>query len=122
MTISQIGKITAFVSDQDRAKEFYTGVLGMTVRADNTFGDNRWLEVGAGETGTGIILHKPFPGASAGNLAGVIVNSPDIDAVVEKLRAAGADVDGPTDEQWGRQASFSDPDGNSYVLVADGAR
>ncbi|MFI9510328.1 VOC family protein [Nocardia sp. NPDC052566] len=122
MMISQIGKITAFVADQDRAKAFYVDVLGFAVRADNVWGDNRWLEVGPGEAGTAIILHAPFPGASAGNLAGVMVNSPDIDKVVARLRDAGAVVDGPTDEQWGRQATFSDPDGNSFVLVADGPR
>lgn len=119
MTITQISKITAFVEDQERAKAFYTDVLGFVVRADNVWGENRWLEVGPEEGGAGIVLHRPFPGAGVGNLAGVVVHSADVDGVVERLRAAGAQVEGPDDEQWGRQATFSDPDGNSYVLVAE---
>ncbi|MBF6329682.1 VOC family protein [Nocardia transvalensis] len=122
MTISQIGKITAFVSDQDRAEKFYTEVLGFDVRVDNVWGDNRWLEVAPGATGTSIILHTPFPGASAGTLAGVMLHSADIDATVARLREAGAEVAGPTDEPWGKQATFSDPDGNSFVLIANPAQ
>ncbi len=123
MTISQIGKITAFVSDQDRARKFYTEVLGFAVRTDAVFGDNRWLEVAPGQAGASIVLHLPFPGASAGTLAGVMLDSPDIDAVVARLREAGAEVDGPTELPWGRQATFADPDGNSFVLAAtDSAR
>ncbi|MCM6774284.1 VOC family protein [Nocardia sp. CDC159] len=123
MTISQIGKITAFVSDQDRAKKFYTEVLGFAVRADDVVGDNRWLEVAPGPGGASIILHTPFPGASPGTLSGVMFDSPDIDATVARLREAGADVDGPNELPWGRQATFADPDGNSYVLAAtDSAR
>ncbi|WP_067547674.1 VOC family protein [Nocardia crassostreae] len=123
MTISQIRTITAFVDDQDRAARFYTDVLGFTVRADFTMGDNRWLEVGPGDTGAAIVLHKPFPGASSGTLSGVILDSDDLDGAVARLRASGAHVDGPADMPWGRQATFADPDGNSYVLTAaNGAR
>ncbi|MEU2032293.1 VOC family protein [Nocardia amamiensis] len=116
MTISQIRTITAFVEDQDRAKRFYTEVLGFTVRGDRVMGPNRWLEVAPGESGTAIVLHKPFPGASSGTLAGVILHSDDLDGVVARLREAGAQVDGPSEMPWGRQATFADPDGNSFVL------
>ncbi|WP_378731170.1 VOC family protein [Nocardia brasiliensis] len=118
MTITQINTITAFVADQDKAKEFYTGVLGFAVRRDMVMGENRWLEVAPGEAGAAIVLHKPFPGASAGTLSGVILGSNDVDAVAARLREAGAVVDGPDDLPWGRQATFADPDGNSFVLQA----
>ncbi|MFC9439755.1 VOC family protein [Nocardia sp. NPDC057030] len=122
MTINQINTITAFVSDQDRAKEFYGSVLGFAVRADRVVGDNRWLEVAPGAAGTSIVLHRPFPGASAGGLAGVILGSDDVDGAVARLRAAGAEVDGPNELPWGRQATFTDPDGNSFVLQAPPAQ
>ncbi|CAM4291887.1 glyoxalase superfamily protein [Nocardia ninae] len=118
MTITQINTITAFVADQDKAKEFYTTVLGFTVRGDQTMGDNRWLEVAPSEAGTAIVLHKPFPGASPGTLSGVILGSDDVDAAAARLREAGAQVDGPHELPWGRQATFADPDGNSFVLQA----
>jgi predicted enzyme related to lactoylglutathione lyase len=116
MTISQIRSITVFVSDQDQAKDFYANVLGFTVRGDRQAGDNRWLEVAPAESGTAIVLHKPFPGASPGSSSGVILSSADVDADVAAIRAAGGDVDGPEDLPWGRQATVKDPDGNTFVL------
>ncbi|WP_157128912.1 VOC family protein [Nocardia amamiensis] len=50
MTISQIRTITALVEDQDRAKRFYTEVLGFTVRGVPVMGTNRWLAVAPGES------------------------------------------------------------------------
>ncbi|PXX59269.1 putative enzyme related to lactoylglutathione lyase [Nocardia tenerifensis] len=122
MTITQINTITAFVSDQDRAKEFYATVLGFAVRGDQVMGENRWLEVAPGDAGTSIVLHKPFPGATPGTLSGVILGSDDVDDAVARLREAGAQVDGPIDQPWGRQATFVDPDGNSFVLQASPAQ
>ena len=42
----RIGIVEIFVTDQDRAHTFYTGVLGCTVRTDAAYGDDaRWLTV-----------------------------------------------------------------------------
>lgn len=116
MNISQIRTITVFVSDQDKAKSFYVDVLGFTVRTDLQAGPNRWLEVAPAESGTAIVLHQPFPGASAGSSSGVILSTADLDADVASIRAAGGSVDGPEDLPWGRQATVKDPDGNAFVL------
>jgi Lactoylglutathione lyase and related lyases len=118
MDISGIRNLTVFVSDQDRAKSFYVDVLGFQVRGDMTMGDNRWLEVAPADSGTAIVLHKPFPGMVAGSSQGVILDTADLDADCKALEAAGVPVDGPQDMPWGRQATFSDPDGNGYVLSA----
>jgi predicted enzyme related to lactoylglutathione lyase len=42
----------------------------------------------------------------------------DLDAECARLRAAGVPVDGPHERPWGRDATFVDPDGNVFVLVA----
>ena len=118
MTATQIRNITFFVDDQDRALAFYTGTLGLVVRTDRTTEDNRWLEVGPGDGGTAIVLHRAFPGSAAGTTSGVIIESTDLDADADAVRAAGGTVDGPTDMPWGRQAVVADPDGNSFVLTA----
>ncbi|MFD4369932.1 VOC family protein [Rhodococcus sp. NPDC058521] len=118
MSISQIRTITAFVDDQDRAKDFYVDVLGFAVRSDLKMGDNRWLEVAPGDSGTAIVLHRPFPGTTAGTLSGVILDSADLEADAKKLREAGVTVDGPDEMPWGKQATFADPDGNNFVLSA----
>ncbi|WP_350275612.1 VOC family protein [Kribbella sp. HUAS MG21] len=115
MAINTVKTVTVFVADQDRARRFYVDTLGLEVKADQTFGENRWLEVGAPQ-GTTLVLHKPFPGMSAGGGQGTLFASDDLDADVVRLQAAGVVVDGPNDMPWGRQATFSDPDGNSYVL------
>jgi catechol 2,3-dioxygenase-like lactoylglutathione lyase family enzyme len=121
MNISQIRTITVLVADQDRAKSFYVDTLGFQVRGDLAIGDNRWLEVVPKGGGSAIVLHKPFPGLTAGSSQGLILDTTDLDADVAALRAAGVVVDGPNDLQWGRQATFADPDGNGYVLHASDA-
>ncbi|WP_454295374.1 VOC family protein [Salana multivorans] len=115
MAIQTVKTVTVFVSDQDRARDFYVDALGLEVKTDQTFGDNRWLEVGASE-GTTLVLHKPFPGTSAGGGQGTLFASDDLDADVARLQSAGVVVDGPTEMPWGRQAVLADPDGNGYVL------
>ena len=115
MAINTVKTVTVFVSDQDRSRDFYVDVLGLEVKVDQTFGDNRWLEVGA-PAGTTLVLHKPFPGMSAGGGKGTMFESSDLAADVARLEAAGVVVDGPDEMPWGKQATFSDPDGNGYVL------
>lgn len=115
MAITGIQTLTVFVSDQDRARDFYVDVLGMEVKLDQSMGDYRWLEVRT-EQGPSLTLHKPFEGREAGGSTGIIVTCEDIDAECECLRAAGVDVSGPKDEPWGREAVLRDPDGNLFVL------
>ncbi|MDN6300523.1 MAG: VOC family protein [Micrococcaceae bacterium] len=115
MQIEKIQTVTVFVSDQDRALTFYTDVLGFTVKNDQSFGDNRWLEVGPAE-GTSMVLHKPFPGMTAGSSQGMMLATTDVTSAASTLRSAGVVVDGPQDMPWGKQATFSDPDGNGFVL------
>ncbi len=118
MNISKIMTITVPASDQDRARSFYVDDLGFEVRADVRMGENRWLEVAPPSSATSIVLHRPLPGTSAGSSHGTILESADLDADVSALRAAGVDVEGPSDMPWGRQATFADPDGNGFVLSA----
>lgn len=118
MNISQIKTVTLLVSDQDRAQSFYVDRLGFEVRADVRVDGNRWLEVAPPGAATSVVLHKPFPGMTAGSTQGLVLDSADLDSDVAALRAAGVGVDGPDEMPWGRQATFSDPDGNGFVLSA----
>lgn len=118
MTISRIRTLTAPVSDQDQALSFYVDSMGFEVRADMAMGELRWLEVAPPGSDTAIVLHPGFGGAELPALQGVILESGDVDADAERLRSRGVEVDGPTAMPWGRQATFSDPDGNGFVLTA----
>ena len=84
-----------YVSDQQRALEFYTQQLGFEVRQDDTMpGDLRWLTVALPGRETGILL------------------------------ASGRGVEfteAPTMQPWGlMQAQFADPDGNVFVVTQPG--
>jgi catechol 2,3-dioxygenase-like lactoylglutathione lyase family enzyme len=117
MTITTIKTVTIPVADQQRALEFYRDVLGFEVRADNAFGDERWLSVAPVGGETDFVLHLPFPGTEPGWQLGLVLDSNDIDTDSAVLREAGVTVDGPDSVGWGKQATFSDPDGNGFVLL-----
>jgi predicted enzyme related to lactoylglutathione lyase len=116
MTIAQIRTITVPVSDQDVALKFYTDTLGFEVKTDQSFGGNRWLEVAPAGGGSAVVLHPGMPGTAPGSSNGVVLVSDDLDADCRALLDAGVRVDGPEAMPWGRQATFTDPDGNGFVL------
>jgi catechol 2,3-dioxygenase-like lactoylglutathione lyase family enzyme len=43
--ISRVGTVSLFVSDQDRAKEFYTRILGLNYADAPSVAPNRWVAV-----------------------------------------------------------------------------
>ncbi|MEW2353357.1 VOC family protein [Spirillospora sp. NPDC029432] len=122
MNITHVRLLTVPVSDQDTAKAFYTGVLGMEVLADREMGPMRWLQVAPKGAATSMVLANHLPDMAPGGVQGLILESADLDADCERLRQAGVDVQGPQDLPWGRQATFGDPDGNGIVLSAPDGR
>ena len=120
MTISHLKSITLFVADQDSALAFYTSKLGFTVRQDIANGEHRWLEVAPEGAQTGVLLLNPFPGIQAGTARGILLAVAEVETAAAELREAGVEVTGPTQMPWGLEATFSDPDGNGFVL--SGAR
>jgi len=117
------GNATIYVSDIQRAVDFYHGTLELTLvfRA----GDH-WAELDAGG-GLLLGLHPasargPAPGTPGGITVGLAVDEP-IAEVVERLKTRGVTVDGPIVEEGGLAlAFFADPDGNPLYLAerADG--
>ena len=116
-----IQTVTIPVADQDRALAFYRDVLGFEVRADNTFGNDRWLSVAPAGSTVDFTLHPPFPGrAGPGWQQGLVLHTDDIDSVIAALRNAGVAVADAERQGWGIQTQFSDPDGNGFVLLQQG--
>ncbi|WP_433474283.1 VOC family protein [Spirillospora sp. CA-142024] len=118
MNITRVRLLTVPVSDQDAAKDFYTGKLGFGVVTDRAAGPIRWLEVAPEGAETNVVLADHLPGVPPGSVHGLILETSDLDGDCEKLRLAGVDVEGPQDLPWGRQATLTDPDGNGIVLAA----
>ena len=124
------------VSDVDRAKRFYQG-LGWRLDADFAAGDWRALQLTPPGSPCSVIFGKGVTTAVPGSVQGTFLIVEDIEAARAGLVARGADVsevfhfDGPlhVDGTKGRVpgkdpeghsyrswASFSDPDGNSWML------
>src|SRR5439155_2374985 len=78
--------------------------------------DQRWVQVAPKGGQTALTLVTWFATMPPGSLRGLVLQTPDVDAETERLRAAGVDITGPVDEEWGRYATFDDPDGNGLVL------
>ena len=123
--IKRIKAAGIWVSDQQKAFDFYVNKLGFEVLNDTVVNDYRWLEVVPTGTQTALALAKPYPGqegATVGGFANIILSTDDIEATYEDLVGKGVHFnEKPTQQPWGaKQAIFSDPDGNIFVLVEQG--
>ncbi|MDF8263159.1 VOC family protein [Luteipulveratus flavus] len=124
--ISQI-----FVLDQEEAKEFYVGTLGLEVSADMDFGPMRWLSVRVPGDSHEIFLEKPGPpgydektteeiremvtkGAGGGWLA---FTTDDIHATFEELKDKGVEItQEPMEQPYGTDIGIRDPFGNNIRI------
>jgi catechol 2,3-dioxygenase-like lactoylglutathione lyase family enzyme len=117
------------VSNVDRAKEFY-GRLGWRLDADFAAGnDFRVVQFTPPGSGCSIHFGKNVTSAAPGSAKGYLIVS-NIEAARDRLVAAGAEVgeffhigpDGggsgldPERRSYRSRASFSDPDGNVWLL------
>jgi catechol 2,3-dioxygenase-like lactoylglutathione lyase family enzyme len=131
----RIANAQLWVHDQDEALAFYTGKLGMEVRADVTLPELsfRWLTVGpAGQPDVAITL-MAIPGPPvmdpgtaeqvsslmAKGFAGtVFLTTDDCRASYDELRSRGVEFTEPPEERpYGIDSGFRDPSGNSFRLT-----
>jgi len=116
-------------NDPEAALAFYRDSLGFEVRKDVDYGGLRWITVGpVGQPDTNIVLTPAgvTPGLTdderrtinemmaKGTYGMVILASPDLEGVFDRLQASGAEViQEPTEQPWGvRDCAFRDPAGN----------
>ena len=122
-----VGKVLLFsvpVSDQTRAKDFYVDVLGFDLVSDMPMGpEQRWVQVAPKGAATSITLVNWFDSMPAGSVQGIVLETDDLEADIDLLTSRGVKFDGAVQEQpWGRFVTFSDPDGNRFVLQATASR
>ena len=124
MAISHVQLFSIPVTDQDRAKAFYVDRLGFELLADQPMGpDQRWVQVGPRGGQTSITLVVGFETMPPGSIKGTVLETTDLGGEVTALRDRGVVFDGEIEEApWGRWATFSDPDGNGFVLQASASR
>jgi len=116
-------------NDPEASLAFYRDTLGFEVRNDVGYKGMRWITVGpAGQSGTSIVLYPPAatPGITdderrtisemmaKGTYATLLLATPNLDGVFEKLQASDAEVvQEPIDQPYGiRDCAFRDPAGN----------
>ena len=106
------------VQDQDAALNFYTSKLGFRVVTDQPLGEQRWIELRIPGADTRVVLYTP-PGQEdrVGTPSNVVFASDDVRATFRELAERGVKfVAEPEEQPWGTFATFSDPDGNEFVL------
>lgn len=120
MALNYVSVVSVYVSDQDRALDFFVNKLGFEKTMDGPFGEGeRWIEVKPPEGQTTINLYKASePGARPGQFSAVSFYSDNVKATIEEMRSRGVEItEDPNEQPWGVQAQFKDPDGNGYVIV-----
>jgi catechol 2,3-dioxygenase-like lactoylglutathione lyase family enzyme len=123
MAVTSLQVVSVPVSDQDRARDFYAGVLDFTVEMDTSLagGAMRWVMLRPPGGGTAITLVTWFESMPAGSLTGSVLGCDDLEQTLAELSGRGlafAEED-IQEAPWGRWKTFTDPDGNSWVLQQD---
>lgn len=124
--IDRIATVSIFVSDQDRAKEFYTNVLGFELRADSPLypgATARWVAVAPKGAQTEAILYLPDENWEhykhvVGKSQPLTFSVEDMVTTYDELKAKGAEfVQEPDVQAWGTYAIIKDSEGNRLILV-----
>jgi lactoylglutathione lyase len=124
--IDRIATVCIFVSNQDRARDFYTRVLGFELRDDQPLypgAQNRWLAVAPPGAATEVILyladeHWQHYRQVVGQSQAVTFNVTDMDALYRDLVAKGVTfTEKPARQPWGTYATILDSEGNRLILV-----
>jgi predicted enzyme related to lactoylglutathione lyase len=120
--LERIQYISVFVSDQDRALDFYTNVLGFEKRVEAPTPDGpRFLSVAVKGQDFELVLWPGTPGEAQpvdGRIpAAYTIATGDIRKAVEALESRGVKFETEVLEYpWGYIAVFEDPDGNRLQL------
>ena len=129
--ISNISLITMYVLDQDKARDFYVGVLGFEAATDVTMGEFRWVTVRhPNQPELQVTLMTPGPPLDddaagfvrrqldKGGMGGLGLRVEDCRKAHAELLAKGVEfVQEPEDRPYGVEAVIRDTAGNWLVLV-----
>jgi predicted enzyme related to lactoylglutathione lyase len=103
------------VSDQDKALDFYTNVLGLEKRGDYPTPDGpRFLTVGVKGQDFELVLWPGTPGTATLGSAVYTIEVEKCQTAFETLKSRGVKLETSEilDFPWGYAARFQDPDGN----------
>ncbi|MBA2595948.1 MAG: VOC family protein [Chloroflexia bacterium] len=105
------------VSDVDRAKAFYTDTIGFNADHDQQVNDElRFVQLTPPGSTCSIAIGTGLTEMTPGSLKGLQMVVSDIEEARDELLGRGAEVSEIDVQPWGSFVSFSDPDGNTWVL------
>jgi predicted enzyme related to lactoylglutathione lyase len=114
---------SVLVSDQDRALDFYTNVLGLEKRVENPTPDGpRFITVGVPDQDFMLVLWPGTPGEAqpvqqGGPPPSVTIEVDDLKETYAELQSRGVEFEtGVLEFPWGSVAQFLDPDGNKLQI------
>ncbi len=117
------------VSDMDRAKAFYSDLIGFNVDVDHRAGEDfRVIQLTPPGSACSVTLMRNEQ--AAGSVQGLHLVVPDIEAARSELAGRGAEISDffhfetggqlpgldPTRANYGSFFSFTDPDGNGWLV------
>lgn len=121
--LKKVVYVSVFVSDQDKALDFYTNVLGFEKRIESPAADgSRFLTVGVKGQDFELVLWPGTPGrgnpALGSPAAQYTVETDDCRKAFASLKSRGVKFNPPEviEQPWGLIARFQDLDGNVLQL------
>jgi predicted enzyme related to lactoylglutathione lyase len=121
--ITGVDKVVVPVGDQEQAKRFWTELVGFEATRDETYGDERWVEISPPDRGLVLVLsprapEEPRPAAPEQlPHSNVFFTCDDIMRTYEELAARGVRFPSPPEKlHFGWWALFEDNDGTRYAL------
>lgn len=120
--LSSVRSVGIYVGDQDRAKQFFTEVLGFDLIQDTPMGAEpdspRWIEVAPPDKNVLLVLYTTDDQKDrVGTFSNVLFDCDDIEKTYDEMRAKGVEfTEAPVKQFWGWWAVFKDPDGNTYGI------
>lgn len=120
--ITEVDFVSINVADQERARKFYTEVLGFELLSDRPMNGPddadgpRWIEVRPPGAFTRIVLFDDAD--AAGGFAPCVFNTDDIVRTAGDIEAAGGTiVERPSEAPWGGWwGRFGDSEGNEFGM------
>jgi catechol 2,3-dioxygenase-like lactoylglutathione lyase family enzyme len=117
---SKIMYVTVFVSDQDRALDFYTNSFGFQKHADYKGPEGRFLTIALKDQGFEVLLWLGSAGAAdtTPGVGTLFIESDDLRTDFAGLKARGVKFLEPEPEVYpfGMRVTAFDPDGNPVAL------
>ncbi|MBG7609308.1 MAG: VOC family protein [Anaerolineae bacterium] len=124
--IEKVGTVSVFVKDQERAKQFYTKILGLELRSDQPLfpgSPNRWISVAPSGADTEIILYLPDENWEhyqqvVGKSQAVTLTVKDMQSYYKELLDKNVNfIQKPEKQPWGTYALIADSEDNHLILV-----